>query len=77
MIKKYFRFLFPLKDPVCHNHVSEDSPYRLEISDKTYFFDSQACMATFKNNYGKKRKRKKSFLQNLADDNKTISGCCH
>lgn len=77
MIKKYLRFLFPLRDPVCRNHVSKDTPFSLEVDGKTYFFDSQACLTTFKDSYGRKGNRKKTFLENLAVDNKHVSGCCN
>jgi xanthine dehydrogenase accessory factor len=36
-------------DPVCGMHVSQETPYQLQVGDKTYFFCSENCLAVYKN----------------------------
>ena len=37
-------------DPVCGMTVSEDTPYKIETEDETYYFCSRACMQEFMEN---------------------------
>jgi len=38
------------EDPVCGERVREDTPYRLELESKTYYFCGQDCAEQFLEN---------------------------
>lgn len=69
--------MFGKHDPVCGAKVHNNSEYSLDYEGKKYYFDGQACMATFKENPDRFIKRSKGFLDRLGKENKDVPKCCH
>lgn len=70
--------MFGKHDPVCGAKVSKNSDYSLEHKGKTYYFDSQACKATFKENIDRYVKKGKGLIKWLANEHKkkAVPKCC-
>jgi YHS domain-containing protein len=71
--------LFKKRDPVCGMKVSKDSKYLLKYDNRIYYFDSQACKATFEKEPHRfiKRKFEKNFLRWLSQETTEVPKSCH
>ncbi len=69
--------MFGKHDPVCGIKVSKNTEYFLEHKGKTYFFDCQACQATFKENPNRFIKKGNGLLKRMAKEIKDVPKCCH
>jgi Cu+-exporting ATPase len=68
--------MFGKKDPVCGVKVKKSTEFKAEYNGKTYYFDSEACMATFKAGpeaFLKKKSRGGLFKP----PSQEIPKCCH
>jgi len=68
--------MFKKHDPVCGAKVDKKTKYFLEHNGKTYYFDCQACKATFHENPDRFIKKGDGFLKWLAR-NKQAPKSCH
>lgn len=67
------------KDPVCKAKVKKSTPYKLNLDSRVFYFDSAACKATFEGNPQQfiGDKKKKSFLNSLAEASDGRPKTCH
>ena len=70
--------MFGKKDPVCGVSVSKNTSYTFQCGNKRYYFDSQACRDTFKENPERfVHKPGKGFLAWLEKGSKDVPTSCH
>ena len=70
--------MFKKKDPVCQAKVSKSTEHKYQHNGKTYYFDSAACLATFKNEPKRFIKKKsEGILAMLSKNNKDVPKSCH
>ena len=70
--------MFSTKDPVCGVKVDRNTAYAFQCGNKVYYFDSQACKDTFKDDPGRFVQRSgKGFLAWLKKGSKDVPRCCH
>lgn len=70
--------MFKKKDPVCQARVSKKTEHTFQYNGKKYYFDSSACLATFKNEPHRFVKKKKGgLLAFIAKDSKDVPKSCH
>lgn len=66
------------RDPVCQAKISKNTEHKFQFNGKTYYFDSVACLETFKNEPHRFIKQKKStFLAFIAKGCKNVPKSCH
>ncbi len=67
------------KDPVCKAKVKKSTPYKLNLDSRVFYFDSAACKATFEKDPHRflRGKKKKSFLNSLAEASDGRPKTCH
>lgn len=71
--------LFKKRDPVCNAKVSKKKAFIFMYKGKTYYFDSQACRNTFKDdpeNFIKEQFSKRLF-RFISKASKDVPKCCH
>ncbi len=67
-----------VKDPVCKRKIKKDTQLQLKYKEKKYYFDSPACLETFKENPGNFiNKNKKGFIESLAEKSDGKPKSCH
>lgn len=69
--------MFRKKDPVCGVRVKKNTEHFLEYEGKTYYFDCQACKATFQENPQRFTKKGEGFFNWLAKGSKDVPKSCH
>jgi YHS domain-containing protein len=71
--------MFRKRDLVCGVKVKKNSKYSLQYEGKTYYFDCQACKATFQETPQRYIKNKAGigFLKWLAKGSKEVPKSCH
>jgi len=70
--------MFKIIDPVCQAKVNKNTEHKFQLNGEMYYFDSAACLATFKNEPHRFVKEKKGgFLNWLGKDNKNVPKSCH
>ncbi|MCF7908078.1 MAG: YHS domain-containing protein [Candidatus Omnitrophica bacterium] len=71
--------MFKKRDPVCGVRVSKNTEYFFSHQGKTYYFDCQACKATFQENIGDYLRRKPTdgFLNWIAKGSGKVPKSCH
>lgn len=68
--------MFRKRDPVCGVKVKKSTEHTAEYEGKTYYFDSEACMNTFKEN-PEAYLKKKGGHGLLKPPSQDIPRCCH
>ncbi len=71
--------MFGKRDPVCGAKVNKDIKISLEYGGKIYYFDCQACKATFQEDPNRFLKKKTGIglLKRLAKGSKDVPKSCH
>ncbi len=70
--------MFSKRDPVCQAKVNKKTGHTFRYNGKMYYFDSAACLATFKSEPQRFVKEKKSgLLAFIAKDSKDVPKSCH
>ena len=70
--------MFKKRDLVCQAKVSKSIEHKYQLNGKMYYFDSAACLATFKSEPQRFVKEKKGgFLAFIAKDSKDVPKSCH
>ncbi len=62
-----------VKDPVCNATIKKADALKYSYHSKTFYFDSEACLHTFKEDPEKfgAAKNNKRFLEKLAENNQS------